>query len=608
MAKSKRDLALENLEKVENSNLKMITTYSQTLEKQNEDFRRKTSVLNNILNNNITESVSQTAISYFEAKDAYNEGLNIKKYYNKNIVGSPKSNDKWNDPSYVAWENFKGSIPFIGKLLTLQQGQSVLHHNLGQIADDLYRQEINPLLQEEVELEKRVMASDGDYAAKKLKTMEMRRDFWKKELATFKMNKTNKYYEEDVNKLQQLELDIELFKQQQSEFAAKQVEKPEDILFKKLQNYRNIFLLSGKTDDDFAKYREGILSLTDSITEQQPELFNVKRVFYENLEKDFEQIGKDQLQIFKDFQEMIRLYDGGKGALTKEAYFDYLKKNVATGKTSKDGSVQLIGQQSQHLLDLDAEAQKKSEQAVQDELDRNWQAYERYEFHVKQMQLSIYKNGISLSDDSLQKHLKMNDIEYEQQKELVRFQIQDETRKNQMLYQLEEQHLEAALLLEYQYKAKHDPLYAGMQSGFATMWNEFIVGSRRAKNSWDAVWLSIRNSALNKIGSELSDRAMEFMFKKSSGNSGKSDDSNWVDTALSIAGYVLPFLAEGGVVNRPTIAMIGEAGPEAVVPLDQMNSQKIIYVQPIIQGNFDVSMHKLNLKLDQNKQMMEELY
>jgi len=29
----------------------------------------------------------------------------------------------------------------------------------------------------------------------------------------------------------------------------------------------------------------------------------------------------------------------------------------------------------------------------------------------------------------------------------------------------------------------------------------------------------------------------------------------------------IPKLAEGGIVNRPTLAMIGEAGPEAVIPL-----------------------------------------
>lgn len=34
----------------------------------------------------------------------------------------------------------------------------------------------------------------------------------------------------------------------------------------------------------------------------------------------------------------------------------------------------------------------------------------------------------------------------------------------------------------------------------------------------------------------------------------------------------IPRMAEGGIVNSPTLALIGEAGPEAVVPLDRMNT------------------------------------
>jgi hypothetical protein len=34
----------------------------------------------------------------------------------------------------------------------------------------------------------------------------------------------------------------------------------------------------------------------------------------------------------------------------------------------------------------------------------------------------------------------------------------------------------------------------------------------------------------------------------------------------------IPFMAEGGVVSKPTIAMIGEGGAEAVIPLDRMGS------------------------------------
>ena len=38
--------------------------------------------------------------------------------------------------------------------------------------------------------------------------------------------------------------------------------------------------------------------------------------------------------------------------------------------------------------------------------------------------------------------------------------------------------------------------------------------------------------------------------------------------AFSEALFAIPALAEGGIVTRPTLALIGEKGPEAVVPLD----------------------------------------
>ena len=40
----------------------------------------------------------------------------------------------------------------------------------------------------------------------------------------------------------------------------------------------------------------------------------------------------------------------------------------------------------------------------------------------------------------------------------------------------------------------------------------------------------------------------------------------------TIAGGGIPKMAEGGIVSRPTLALIGEAGPEAVVPLSKMNT------------------------------------
>jgi len=40
----------------------------------------------------------------------------------------------------------------------------------------------------------------------------------------------------------------------------------------------------------------------------------------------------------------------------------------------------------------------------------------------------------------------------------------------------------------------------------------------------------------------------------------------------------IPRLAEGGIVSSPTLALIGEAGPEAVVPLDRMNTGGVVTI------------------------------
>jgi hypothetical protein len=42
-----------------------------------------------------------------------------------------------------------------------------------------------------------------------------------------------------------------------------------------------------------------------------------------------------------------------------------------------------------------------------------------------------------------------------------------------------------------------------------------------------------------------------------------------VRAPLTGGGRSIPMLAQGGIVNRPTLAMIGEKGPEAVIPLNK---------------------------------------
>jgi hypothetical protein len=50
---------------------------------------------------------------------------------------------------------------------------------------------------------------------------------------------------------------------------------------------------------------------------------------------------------------------------------------------------------------------------------------------------------------------------------------------------------------------------------------------------------------------------------------------NTTPTSQRGAGFAaldIPMMANGGIVNSPTLAMIGEAGPEAVIPLSKMGN------------------------------------
>ena len=56
------------------------------------------------------------------------------------------------------------------------------------------------------------------------------------------------------------------------------------------------------------------------------------------------------------------------------------------------------------------------------------------------------------------------------------------------------------------------------------------------------------------------------------------DIPDWVpgiggkSVGIDLSEFSIPALAKGGIVNKPTLAMIGEDGPEAVVPLSQRNN------------------------------------
>ena len=78
---------------------------------------------------------------------------------------------------------------------------------------------------------------------------------------------------------------------------------------------------------------------------------------------------------------------------------------------------------------------------------------------------------------------------------------------------------------------------------------------------------------VKKLADALADVASSF---DTGGGSGGSTGFNW----LSLIG-----LAGGGIVNRPTLAMVGESGPEAVIPLSQLGGGRGGDLEVIINNN-----------------------
>ncbi len=89
---------------------------------------------------------------------------------------------------------------------------------------------------------------------------------------------------------------------------------------------------------------------------------------------------------------------------------------------------------------------------------------------------------------------------------------------------------------------------------FSSIWNG-LKGVAQSVLDWIASKL---NSVIGLING-----AIEKMNKIPGVDIGKIDQ---------IPTSKVPAMASGGVVTAPTFAMVGEAGPEAVVPLDRLNS------------------------------------
>ena len=132
----------------------------------------------------------------------------------------------------------------------------------------------------------------------------------------------------------------------------------------------------------------------------------------------------------------------------------------------------------------------------------------------------------------------------------------------------------ATLKTPFEVMLKETDIFAkSMTMTFDQIWGKFIQGGLTAADIMDSLFDSI----LSQIGQILSSEIFNALsLNKASGAGG---GSSFVDTLFSF----IPFFAEGGIVSKPTLGVIGESGPEAVVPLDRFNAANR-EVRVIIEG------------------------
>jgi len=110
----------------------------------------------------------------------------------------------------------------------------------------------------------------------------------------------------------------------------------------------------------------------------------------------------------------------------------------------------------------------------------------------------------------------------------------------------------------------------------------FKEGARLATEAWNGLinlikgaWNAINNAlsgvaAVIKWPFETAINAIKTLWNNTIGKFSFSIPS-WVP-GIGGKGFSFPKMAAGGIVNKPTIALIGEAGPEAVIPLNRSNT------------------------------------
>lgn len=139
-------------------------------------------------------------------------------------------------------------------------------------------------------------------------------------------------------------------------------------------------------------------------------------------------------------------------------------------------------------------------------------------------------------------------------------------------------------LIETQFPTLHEAISVseGVFASFIRFAADATSGTMSWKESLDKLAERLNKTWMGDVTDFLNNMyAKSGILQTLSGNKNKGGSSgNTFQTGVAI-----PRMAEGGIVTRPTLAVVGEAGPEAVVPLGQMSQGSVVININGVQGD-----------------------
>lgn len=125
-------------------------------------------------------------------------------------------------------------------------------------------------------------------------------------------------------------------------------------------------------------------------------------------------------------------------------------------------------------------------------------------------------------------------------------------------------------------KTTGDPILQWIKDGVGLLWDGFIGmftdGASILSGAWGTMWSGLAGVARgvwNDVTAIVSEsinwiiNKINWLIKQANALTGKVGGPQ----LSAIKTISIPALAEGGIITKPTVALMGEAGPEAVVPL-----------------------------------------